>query len=202
MARRSNSRERHRSYTSRKVETREPRERFLLVCEGAKTEPNYFGAFRVPKEVISIVGLGDNTVRIVEEAIRLREDDEFDQVWCVFDRDSFPAQHFNSAIELARVNGIEVAYSNESFELWYLLHFNYCDAAISRRDYEGRLTEELGHPYEKNSKSMYDELLNRQETAIRNAERLLKAYVPSKPAEDNPSTTVHRLVLQLNRFLQ
>jgi len=202
MAARSSFRERRRSYSARKVDTREPKERFLIVCEGEKTEPHYFRAFRVPREVISVVGLGDNTVRIVEEAIRLRFDNEFDQVWCVFDRDSFPAQQFNAALELARLNGIEIAYSNESFEIWYLLHFNYCDAALSRRDFEQRLTQALGHKYEKNSKSMFEELIDKQEAAIRNAERLLTSYAPSRPVEDNPSTTVHRLVTQLNRFVQ
>jgi hypothetical protein len=156
----------------------------------------------VPKEVINVVGLGDNTVRIVEEAIRRKAVDWFDQVWCVFDRDSFPVEQFNAAIELARVNQIEVAYSNESFELWYLLHFNYYDAALSRTDYVGRLTRELDHRYEKNDRSMYDELLARQPAAIRNAERLLNSYIPSNPAYDNPATTVHLLVIQLNRFIQ
>jgi hypothetical protein len=156
----------------------------------------------VPKEVINVIGLGDNTVRIVQEAVRLKDDDEFDQVWCVFDRDSFPAEHFNAAIDLANSNNIEVAYSHESFELWYLLHFNYYDAAISRKDYIERLERELGQRYEKNSKSMYETLLSRQPAAIRNAERLLNSYAPLRPAYDNPATTVHLLVIQLNRFIQ
>lgn len=202
MVRRRILRERTRSYSARNVNTREARERFLIVCEGEQTEPNYFRAFRVPKEVINVVGLGDNTVRIVQEAIRLKADDDFDQVWCVFDRDSFPAEHFNAAIELAKANNIEIAYSNEAFELWYLLHFNYYDAAISRRDYVEILERELGRRYEKNSKFMYEALLPRQPVAVRNAERLLNSYTPSRPAYDNPATTVHQLVIQLNRFVQ
>ncbi len=125
-------RERKQSYSARPVETRETYERFLIVCEGAKTEPNYFQSFRVPKEVIDIHGIGDNTIRIVEEAIRLKEKDNYDQVWCVFDRDSFPPNRFNAAFILAGENSIKIAYSNEAFELWYLLHFNYYDSAMSR----------------------------------------------------------------------
>jgi hypothetical protein len=86
----------------------------------------------VPKEVIDIHGIGDNTIRIVEEAIRLKEKDNYDQVWCVFDRDSFPPNRFNAAFILAGENSIKIAYSNEAFELWYLLHFNYYDSAMSR----------------------------------------------------------------------
>jgi len=38
------------------------------------------------------------------------------------------------------------------------------------------------------------------DSAIQNAERLLKQYEPSNPAVDNPSTTVHLLVQQLQKF--
>jgi hypothetical protein len=62
-----------RSYSQRKVETRELIERFLIVCEGEKTEPNYFKSFRVPKDVIDIYGLGANTISLVKEAIKLRD---------------------------------------------------------------------------------------------------------------------------------
>lgn len=110
-----------RGYSERKIETRELRERFLIVCEGGKTEPNYFKSFRVPKNVIDIYGLGANTTSLVEEAIKLKnKDGGYDQVWCVFDRDSFPKQNFNAAISSAKAQGIQVAYSNEAFELWYL----------------------------------------------------------------------------------
>ena len=48
------------------------RKRFIIVCEGEKTEPNYFSRFRVPKQIISIIGLGANTVTVVEKAIEER----------------------------------------------------------------------------------------------------------------------------------
>lgn len=189
--------------------TRALLQRFLIVCEGEKTEPAYFNSFRVPKEVIDVYGIGDNTVGLVREAIRLREkaarsaypEDQYDQVWCVFDRDSFPAQHFNEALHLAADQDIQVAYSNEAFELWYLLHFNYYDTALSRADYCARLSQLLGHSYHKNSDTLYQELEARQATAIRHARRLLGQYTPPQPVSDNPSTTVHLLVEQLNRFV-
>lgn len=194
----------HRGYSERKVKTRDLIQRFLIVCEGEKTEPNYFGNFRVPKNVIDldIRGLGYNTVRLVERAIELKNEEDYDQVWCVFDRNSHPAEHFNNAIILARRNGIQVAYSNEAFEFWYLLHFNYYDTATSRRDCCSRLSQLLGHRYEKNSEKIYFELADRQQTAIRNAEQLLAQYNPPNPERDNPSTTVHLLVRELNRFIR
>ncbi len=184
----------------RRVNVRELRQRFLIVCEGEKTEPNYFNSFRVPGVVVDVRGIGENTVRLVERAIKLMEEDDYDQVWCVFDRDIFPVKNFNAALRLAEKHGIKVAYSNEAFELWYVLHFNYHQSATARHLYVERLNDLLGVRYEKNRLDMYERLKDRQETAIRNAEKLLDTYQPHRPAHDNPSTTVHLLVQELNRF--
>ncbi|MGB3655272.1 MAG: RloB domain-containing protein [Rivularia sp. (in: cyanobacteria)] len=53
----------------------------------------------------------------------------------------------------------------------------------------------------KNSETIYDELFNKQPTAIKNATTLLKQYSPQNPVENNPSTTVHLLVQELNKFI-
>jgi hypothetical protein len=184
------------------VGTRELVERFLIVCEGEKTEPSYFGAFRVPKYVATVRGVGANTLSLVNHAIELSREDEYDQTWCVLDRDSFPPDQFNAALELASKHEIRVAYSNEAFEIWYLLHFSYCDAALARSEYARRLTKLLGRRYQKNCETIYEELLPRQEDAIRNARQLLHRYSPCRPETDNPSTTVHLLVQELNRFVR
>jgi hypothetical protein len=176
---------------------------FLIVCEGERTEPNYFLAFRMAGDVrrIDVHGLGYNTRSLVEKTIELASEGEYDQVWCVFDRDSFPAQAFNDALELARHQRFHVAYSNEAFELWYLLHFHYYNTGLSRRDYCERLDELLGWKYKKNDLRIYRQLLSHQPDAIRNARQLLMKYDPPNPVRDNPSTTVFRLVEELNRFL-
>ncbi len=201
MPRKSVFRERKRSYSARLVGKIPPKERFLIVCEGAKTEPNYFISFRVPKDVIDVHGIGDNTVGVVNKAIGLKSGGDYDQVWCVFDRDSFPSTNFNAAFVLANNNNIEIAYSNEAFEIWYLLHFNYYDTGMSRKQYGAKLTECLGHKYEKNSTTIYEEILEMQPQAIKNAEKLLATYNPENPERDNPSTTVHLLVEELNKFV-
>jgi len=195
--------DRGRRLQRRAVDTRPTRPRFLIVCEGTQTEPNYFRQFRVSAEVVDleVVGLGDNTLSLVEWTCdRVRQED-FTQVWCVFDRDSFPPQRFNAALALARSRGIRVAYSNEAFEIWYLLHFDYHQAALPRQRYAEMLTERLEVPYRKNDWELYDRLESRQPTAIQNAQRLLDSYAPDhNPEGDNPCTTVHLLVQTLNEF--
>lgn len=185
----------------RKVRGREPKQTFLIVCEGEKTEPNYFNGFRVKSATIKVEGLGANTISLVRKAIQLAKEDSFDQVWCVFDRDSFPTGNFNAAIALAKRNDIKVAYSNQSFELWYLLNFNYYQTAITRASYISRLHDLLGHRYEKNSATIYEELKDRQQIAIDNAKRLLNEYKEAVPEQNDPSTTVHCLVEELNKFI-
>lgn len=189
----------------RRTNYRPTRVRFLIVCEGSQTEPNYFKRFPVNASVveISVVGLGDNTLSLVQRTCALMDEDDYDQVWCVFDRDSFPAAHFNEALALADRSGIRVAYSNEAFELWYLLHFHYHDTATSRHQYGNMLTERLGTEYRKNDPEMYYRLEEQQINAIHNAQTLLQSYGAShRPERDNPSTTVHILVYELRKYMR
>jgi hypothetical protein len=189
-----------RGFRPRQVSVRTLRQNFLIVCEGERTEPNYFRAFPVATDVqVHIYGAADNTLNVVRKAMELRADGDYNQVWCVFDRDSFPAQHVNAALSLAQHEGIAVAFSNEAFELWYLLHFHYYNTGISRHAYSTILHRLLGHPYEKNSTTIYQELEGRQATALRNAATLLATYPNRHPVDDNPSTTVHLLVQELNK---
>jgi RloB-like protein len=195
-------------YKKRKVKNRRW---FLIVCEGEKTEPNYFRKFPVDPRLIrlNIEGEGRNTKSLVQKAIELKNKDEYDEndrFWCVFDRDKNASnpqdtQNFNAAITLARNNGIDVAYSNDAFELWYLLHFHFYNTGISRKAYQNMLTKLLGHKYEKNSETIYEELKSKQQDAIKHAKRLLQEYDVPNPETDNPSTTVHLLVEELNSFI-
>lgn len=186
----------------RKKNFKQTRKSFLIICEGEKTEPNYFVKFRVPTKVFDVFGIGANTESLVQKAIEIRNNSivAYDYVWCVFDRDSFPAQNFNNALTLAANNNINVAYSNEAFEIWYLLHFNFHDSATSRAQYKAMLTERLGFKYEKNDPNIYDHLLPLQSIAIRNAIALLNSHATHSPLNDNPSTTVHALVQELNKY--
>lgn len=200
----SQPKERFRGYTRRRVNYYPIRQRFLIVCEGKKTEPLYFKKYRASGLVVHVDGEGCDPLSIVREALKQREAAQvkipYDQVWCVFDRDFCPIGQFNAAFELAHRNHIEIAYSNQSFELWYLLHFQYQITAISRQDYIHRLSKLLGHLYEKNSETIFNELYSRRSEALRNAQRLLETYQPLQPADNDPSTTVHLLVEQLIHY--
>lgn len=189
-------------FPSRNLDTLELRQRFLIVCQGTKTEPNYFNRFRVPLLILKVIGSPVDPYRLVCRAIEYREktDDEYNQVWVVFDCDDTPKDTINKALDLAKRSDIQTAYSNQAFELWYLLHFQYLSSAQTRQDYIRKLEYYLDRVYDKTDDSLFDILYPRQPEAISNAERLLEEYHPLRPVEDDPSTTVHLLVIQLNRF--
>jgi hypothetical protein len=172
----------------------------LIVCEGEKTEPNYFRSFRVPGLVVDVKGVGENPSRLVKTTQEYNQKDEYDQIWCVFDRDDWRTQDFNNAIKKAKTLKFRVAYSNEAFELWYVLHFEFLNTAIPRSQYIQKISSILGQPYQKNSTTIYNDLLGKQDTALKHARKLLSQYDPHNPAKDNPVTTVHLLVQELNRF--
>ena len=154
----------------RKENTRSKIVRFLIVCEGERTEPNYFQA--LVKDQYSevrdekIVGEGRSTCALVKRTLQIKEELErkrellFDRIWVVFDKDDF--NDFNEAIKLAETYSFNCAWTNEAFELWYFLHFQYLDTGINRHDYIQKLQNEIRkHPgfedykYKKNDASVY-----------------------------------------------
>lgn len=188
-----------------------------IFTEGERTEPIYFESKK--KEIrrndvkIEIKGKGYNTTSLVDftldfikkENIDLR----MDECWVVFDKDDFN-KDFDNAINKAEKNGLEVAYSNEAFELWFLLHFNFMSSAIGRKDYNRKLTENFRKLTE-DKKYKYDKvesvyplikiIKNKESDAIRNAKKLLEQHKKEKSfLKKNPSTTVYLLVEKLNNL--
>jgi hypothetical protein len=210
---------------TQRVENIKPKRKYILiVCEGEKTEPNYFKALKesLPKGVLEvcefrIVGTGYNTASLVRKAMKHRTDWEeetrrtVDKLWVVFDRDSFTPTSFNTAVNTCIRNkpSVDCAWSNEAFELWYLLHFHYYNTGISRADYQALIESNFrgkgltGYRYQKNSTEMYSLLqqFGDQKAAIRSAKRLERTYAGRHDyANHNPCTLVYKLVEELENL--
>lgn len=198
----------------RNYSRREERPCIYIYTEGEVTEPGYFRALksdlRLSSVNIKVLGTGYNTKSLVDYVVAERErisinQEAGDEVWVVFDRDDF-IDEFNNAINKAVAHEIRVAYSNECFELWYLLHFELYSSDTGRNEYFKKLsarlkteTEGRVSRYEKNRNDMYTILRVLQPVAIKNAKKLLASYETSKNYVKNcPSTTVHLLVERLN----
>ncbi len=196
--------------------------RFLIVCEGENTEPCYFQSFPVQTAEVKTFGMGRSKTSLVEYVIDLVNQDQNDpdrEVWIVFDMDfnhlkeeSLQKKDFNDAVRLAKTNRFQVAYSNDAFELWFLLHYQLLESALTRLEYYERLSKLWGISYERQGKgvqfcrSVYQRLLEdqnaSQESAIRNAERLHQQKAQIPPADQNPCTTIYQLVTELNKYLK
>lgn len=186
------------------------RRRVLIVCEDSKSSRYYFEAFPVDKKraVVEAVGTGMNTDSLVEHALRRRDQagargQPYNEVWCVFDRDSFPLETYDRAFQLAHSQGIRVAWANEAFELWYLLHFNYHDTGIARHEYKAKLKPYF--QYDKTDQAIYDKVKEKQATALKFARKLEKHWNEmgeAHPERQNPSTSIHKLVEFLNELAE
>lgn len=183
-------RERSEARLSRRQGKKRSYDRMLIVCEGEKTEVNYFTAIRrekrLPNADIEIVpsDYGTEPLQIVDYALdRFGQSKAFDKVYAVFDRDDHRTYH-NAlakadacAEKLKNDEGGVVAFaavpSVPNFELWILLHFRDVAAPIHRNEVYAELKKPAAYPgYEKNSTTVYDETKANIEVAMERAAAL------------------------------
>ena len=191
-----------RSKSRRKEATKELFYSFLIVSEGTRTEPEYFRHFTSRRSRVQTVGADRSTMKLVEDALRIRDLDTFDYKWVVFDKDD--NQDFNEAIAYAERKGFQCAWSNESFELWFCLHFIDLTSAVSRRQYVEILEREIrkfipDFIYSKGGDVMYDILkqYGSEDMAKLRAQKLRLQYQDMDYSSHNPCTTVDILVGKL-----
>jgi hypothetical protein len=223
---------------ARQKPNRELVKSIIIACEDSVSSPAYFQMIIdklidnkkiTPNSIIIVphdghtdpTGVLNNLKQYNENGLTYKD---FEHRWIVFDRDKqrvnsggHTAENFNNAVINAKSKRkdlhIDVAYSNDSFELWYLLHFSYRNTAIMRDEIIQKVIEKLKeiepHKFsrltrdnikQKNyTKQIFNTLQQYQSNAIRNAETLLHSYGEEhNPKTDNPSTTVHKLVILLN----
>ncbi len=195
-----------------------PRRYYLIICEGEQTEPNYFESIRkkLPNEMIrkiTIKGMGRSTQALLERAqkeVDFRKKSSlppFYKIWVVFDKDSFNDDDFDNTINSIKDKTTKsevwnVAWSNEAFELWYILHFvDQIGGALSRESYSKMLSKYLNRQYEKNSTDMFDKLKPHVYEAICRAEKALLKQANKPYHAQNPATTVHILVKELLSYI-
>jgi hypothetical protein len=196
----------------------EERPTILIVCEGENTEPSYFNQFKLSSATVKSIGEGYNTVSLVNRTIQLAQEKEYNQVWCVFDKDDFPNNDFNNAISIAEAKSFGVAYSNQAFEYWIILHFDDHQGGGMHRDtYNNKINQLLkpfGLSYDgAGTKIITEEIFEvldgfdqkrkkeRKIVAIERAKKNYDLLDHSNPANEESSTTVFRIVEELLKYL-
>lgn len=192
---------------------------YLIVCEGKKTEPNYFNGLK--KKInekygnkvdvlitnIDIKGTGMNTTSLVKYTQKTvnHANKVYGQVWVVFDKDDYNDEQFNSAIDNCNYN---VAWSNPNFELWLLTHFKKVSRYVSKDDVIQELSKEfqkkgLGD-YTKNDTDIFDKVTSegKLHTAIKNCEYMEEVNKDGQASQRNPMTKVYKIVDGLKEYLE
>ena len=203
-----------------KIEDTELNKITLIVCEG-QTEKLYFESFPVLGLTVQAVDLGGQTkLKLIESTADIikNSDTDYDAIWCVFDMDVKKGEKefadFDNAIEKAKVQDpvYEVAYSNDSFELWFYLHYNYTEQQHHRKYYYEELSKKWNINYIKEGKKykfctgIYNLLKNdanaSQEEAIKRADKLYEEQKDLAYHKQNPISQVYKLVRFLNENLR
>ena len=188
--------------------SREPYDVVLIVCEGRKSEPNYFSGLRSAYGLSSVnvrvlPPPGQDPMSIVNFAIQqLDRDKEYDRAYCVFDRDGHAG--FDAAVQAVR----ESKYGKQQrlfaitsipcFEVWVLLHYQYSAAAYiaggGHSACERVIREIQKHypQYAKGSETVFADLVDLLDQALEHAVRLEQHN--RKAGGWNPSTQMHHLV--------
>ncbi|WP_087107252.1 RloB family protein [Halomonas citrativorans] len=194
---------------NRKKAKRDPYSKILIVCEGKKTEPNYFEEIQKCYELntanVELIGTGSSPRNILEYARqRYREEkdsgDGFDKVFCVFDRDSHTTYdetvgNINQAVPKSTFVAIT---SVPSFEYWLLMHFIYSTKPyenLSGNTAANQVLDEVKayySEYTKGGKDVFAHLFEALPSAKANAKRSLEEAIRND--NFNPSTKVHELV--------
>ena len=156
----------------------------------------------------------------VSERERLQEKSgkEIDQTWAVFDKDDLDKttgniRNFNESFELGVKENIRIAYSNECFELWLLLHYEdvETETPIPRTELYERLENAVkaadpSFNYIHGNRSIIDKVweTGNEVEAIKRAETLNRYHANNNttPIESNPNTLVNELVKELRSWLE
>lgn len=182
-----------------------------IICEGTETEIRYFKRFRSRYCHIDILPIpsqykaADKLVQKVKSTLGNNPyyPKDGDELWCVFYRDDNTNDMLNRAKTTADKAGYKIAYSNPSFELWFLWHFVKQKSEVADSQAVIRLLQQKGRleQYEK-SADVYDALLPHQPKAIERAEQRIKELEDNHDRvicrESNPVSTVSELIKYLN----
>lgn len=201
---------------ARKQGRRASYDRILIVSEGSKTEPHYFGEIRSHYKLhtanvqVQPSALGTQPLQVVEFAERLFLDGDaskgiqpraFEQVYAVFDRDDHPTYHAALAkaaalhTKLRNDLGVHVKFEAIAtvpcFELWLLLHFEEVTASLHRTEVHHRLRQHLPN-YTKGQVGHFAATRAQLDVATQRAAHLAGQHVAHDGSQ--PYTDIHRLV--------
>ena len=192
---------------------RNPKAKIIIAVEGKnKTEKIYFSNFDDGKKEYSISFAKGNYTdplnlvnMLIKEITKIGIDlDDGDEAYCIFDTDTNPNKNkmIREATKLAKENGIKVITSTPSFELWFLLHYEYTTASMTNNELIKKL--KLHYPKYAKNVDIYHDIKDMIECAIKRAKELEKYQLDNKKiigtVEANPYTEVYKLIEKITKY--
>ncbi len=176
-----------------------------IYCEG-ETEESYLNAYkRFRKYSCCEIEHSHHTdpVGLIQEAIKAKENaPSSDSYWVVYDLEDVSLENKRQthveAYRLAQANGIHIALSAISVEVWILLHFTPAPKAYLNCDGAVRALKKYLPNYKKGSANVFIAIQNLISDARKNAVSLQRRWEHDspngKPYELNPNTSFHLLL--------
>ena len=184
-----------------------------IYCEG-ETEESYLNAYkRFRKYSGCEIEPSHHTdpVGLVTEAIKAKESSPpSDCYWVAYDLEDVSLgnrrQVLEEAYRLAEANGINIALSAISFEVWLLLHFTPTPKVYLNCDGAMRALKVYLPNYAKGNSGIFEKLQELLPNARRNADSLQRRQErnnpDSKPYKRNPYTSFHLLLNAIDQIDQ
>lgn len=185
----------------------------FIATEGTVTEQNYlqgfierinskYGRFST-KDRVQAKGFGRSCLSLLDDTRNhiSKNCPHVQEVWLVYDKDDFPSDAFDNTQFSAFAKKYNVAWSNESVELWFLLHFQDVSTNIGREKYIELL--EMYCDYAKNDPGLYNKLCPRTGEAMDRAIRMYNGYDENaSPSSKCPATLMFKLIARLTSLVE
>jgi hypothetical protein len=159
--------------------------------------------FRLTSVEVEVCGkeCGSAPISVVDYAVQRRDSartspvrDEYDDIFCVIDRDVHVS--LDAAITKAKSKRLTIVLSNPCFEYWYILHFRRTGSAYhTSREVVSDLKGDFPS-YEKSNTDIFEVIYPNTDAAIARSKEILKSQYHDNEdlRQCNPSTHVHRVV--------
>jgi len=200
----------------KRVPSKKFKHAILIVCEDGKCATDYFKGIKNEWQLhlakvelvvegkecgsapISVVDHAENCRKARQRDARdpLQRKVQFDQVWCVFDRDQH--ESYKRALDKATRNKyLSTAESVPCFEVWYLAHFGAKRHKYDNHDHVVHaLRQKDAMPGFVEKSAPLDILLPLTDTALQNA-KIIRDELKENPALEYSITKVDLLVSEL-----
>lgn len=211
---------------ARKAGNTKKKKKILIALEDKKSQRFYIETLVKDKNInvqlIVAKHIGTNPKKVLEalnDHIATNPKEKYESKWIFIDKDSWTSDEFQGTIQSALSQNVHVIYSNESYELWLLLHFCDQTAPINRNDLKHQLKRYISD-YDKGDENIYERTVSFQKDAISRAKILVDMHMRNHcifdskvhvypesandfipyldPFNDNPLTMLHEYINYLD----